>query len=54
MDEIKTVKARLNVSGNLEYRDKEGNIIKTVAVNGSIPLDSEQVEQLKEIGNGDV
>ena len=31
-------KARLSVAGAIEYRDKDGNIIKVVPFNGSLPV----------------
>lgn len=32
---------KVGVSGLIEYRDKDGNIVKTVPFNGSIPLEVE-------------
>lgn len=32
------VGARLGISGTLEFKDKDGNVLKTVQMNGSIPL----------------
>lgn len=52
--------ARLGLSGTLCYHDKDGNVIKTVEINGSIPLSDlgmsvEQAQELiqqQEQGNG--
>lgn len=33
---------RLGISGTLEWRDKDGNIIKTTELKGSLPLDTLQ------------
>lgn len=46
------VGGRLGVSGVLEFLDKDGNILKTVEIKGSIPLtDREIVEVAEELGN---
>ena len=43
--------ARLQIAGTLEWRDKDGNILSTTQLRGSIPLSQlgltqEQAEQL--------
>lgn len=55
-----SVGARLNLSGTLEWRDKDGNILKTTTISGSVPLEEtgltlEQAQELitrKEADNG--
>lgn len=42
----KPMGGRLGVSGFLQYRDKDGNVLKEVEVSGSIPLTSEQAQEL--------
>lgn len=32
------VKMKMGIKGTLEFRDKDGNIIKTVDMEGSVPL----------------
>jgi hypothetical protein len=32
-------KGKMGIKGTLEFRDKDGNIVKTVELDGSIPLD---------------
>lgn len=49
--------AKLGISGTLEYRDKDGNVLKTVQLNGAIPLADiglsvEQAQQIVEQNNG--
>lgn len=39
MQMAKPVGARLGLSGTLEFRDKAGNVLKTVDFVGSVPLD---------------
>ena len=34
--------ARVSIGGTIEYRDKDGNIIKSVPFNGSAPLTQEE------------
>jgi hypothetical protein len=41
MSEQAGVAGRVAVSGVLEYRDKDGNVIKTVEVTGSLPIQGE-------------
>lgn len=46
-----TTGAKLGITGTMEYRDKDGNILKTVQVSGNIPLDKlgmsvEEAQQL--------
>lgn len=51
----KPMGGKLGISGFLQYRDKDGNILKEVEVNGSIPLTAEQAQELakqQEQGNG--
>lgn len=43
--------AKLNISGTLEWRDKDGNILSTTEIRGAIPLEDtgltvEQAQQL--------
>jgi hypothetical protein len=38
MSEQAGVAGRVAVSGVLEYKDKDGNVIKTVEVSGSLPI----------------
>jgi hypothetical protein len=43
--------AKLGISGTLEFRDAQGNVLKTVEMSGAIPLEQlgmtiEQAEQL--------
>ena len=40
--------AKLAISGTIEYRDADGNIIKTVPINGSIPLEELNDDDLGE------
>jgi hypothetical protein len=41
MSEKAGVAGRVAVTGVLEYRDKDGNVIKTVEVTGSLPIQGE-------------
>lgn len=34
--------ARVSIAGTIEYRDKDGNIIKRVPFNGSAPLEEQE------------
>jgi hypothetical protein len=45
--------AKLNLSGTLEWRDKDGNILSTTTISGSIPLADTglTVEQAQELIN---
>jgi hypothetical protein len=38
--ETKPMGARLGISGVLEFKDKDGNILERVQMQGSIPLDA--------------
>jgi hypothetical protein len=38
MSEQAGVAGRVAVTGVLEYKDKDGNVIKTVEVSGSLPI----------------
>lgn len=40
--------AKLGISGVVEYRDKDGNLIQAVPFTGAVPLTQEQTEQLKD------
>lgn len=45
--------AKLGIGGTLEFRDKDGNILKTVQMSGSVPLSdigisAEQAQELIE------
>lgn len=31
-------KGRIGISGTLTFRDKDGNVVKTMEMNGSVPL----------------
>lgn len=52
--------AKLGLSGVLEYRDKDGNLLKTVEISGAIPLSelgmsvdqARDLIQQQEQGNG--
>ena len=33
---------RVTVGGMIEYRDKDGNLIKSVPFNGSVPLEDKE------------
>lgn len=37
-DQVSPITARVAISGILEWRDAEGNIIKTTELKGSLPL----------------
>ena len=39
-DEVKPLQATLGLHGFLECWDKEGNLLKTIELNGSFPLGS--------------
>lgn len=42
--------AKLAIAGDFEFRDKDGNLLKTIRLSGSIPLaGEEQIEQAKEL-----
>jgi hypothetical protein len=41
MSEKAGVAGRVAVTGVLEYKDKDGNVIKTVEVTGSLPIQGE-------------
>jgi len=47
------VGAKLGISGVFEFRDKDGNILKTMEVIGSIPLEKldMNVEQARQLIN---
>jgi len=32
------MKARIGISGTFEFKDKDGNVLKTMSVSGSVPL----------------
>lgn len=51
MNQQATLGAQLHVAGNLEFRDKDGNLLKTVGISGTFPLSDlgmtvEQAQQL--------
>ena len=55
--QTKPIGAKLNIAGTLEWRDKDGNILKTTELRGSVPLSElglteEQAKQLTEQANG--
>lgn len=55
--QTKPIGAKLNIAGTLEWRDKDGNILSTTKLSGSIPLSQlnltqEQAQQLVEQTNG--
>lgn len=39
MDVPEPIKAKVVVSGLLECRDKDGNLLKTIPIRGEVPLD---------------
>lgn len=39
MGDLKPINATLVLTGTLECRDKDGNLLKTIEVRGAIPLD---------------
>lgn len=51
--QTKPMNARLNLSGTLEWRDKDGNILSTTTISGSVPLEETglSVEQAQELIN---
>lgn len=48
-----SVGARLGLAGTLEFRDKDGNILKTVDFTGSVPLEDTgmSVDEAKQLIN---
>lgn len=58
-NKVKQMAAKLQISGVLEWRDKDGNILSTTELHGNLPLSqlgltSEQEQQLiKDSLNGD-
>lgn len=54
MDNTASVGARLGLSGTLEFRDKDGNVLKTVDFVGSVPLEQTgmSVEQAQSLIEG--
>lgn len=34
------LEGRIGISGSLDFRDKDGNILKTITFDGSLPLDN--------------
>ena len=46
-----SVGARLGLSGTLEFKDAQGNVLKTVGFSGSVPLEEAglTVEQAQEL-----
>ena len=54
MNDVKPLAGRLGVSGVLEFLDKDGNVLKTTEIKGSVPLNEEQAaEVIKELGKTD-
>ena len=47
------VGARLGIAGKFEFKDKDGNVLKTMEVTGAVPLESTgmSVEQAQELIN---
>jgi len=49
------IQGRIEFSGTIEYRDKDGNVIKTVPFNGTAPLkdkdDGNSSERVQESGS---
>lgn len=39
MGDLKPIDVRLVLTGTLECRDKDGNLLQTIDVRGAIPLD---------------
>jgi hypothetical protein len=50
---MKPIGAKLNISGTLEWRDKDGNILKTTTISGAVPLADTglSVDQAQELIN---
>ena len=48
----KQVAGKLLLSGSLEFRDKDGNVLKVVEMRGAIPLDSEGVAEAQKLMEG--
>ena len=50
------LKGKLNIKGALQFRDKDGNVLSTMEIDGAVPLDRfspEQQQQLiKDYGHG--
>jgi len=46
MSDTASVGGKLGIAGVLEYLDKDGNVLKTVEIKGSIPLTDEQVVEV--------
>lgn len=57
--QAKPMTAKLQIAGTLEWRDKDGNILKTTELRGAIPLDQlglteqQAAELVKESQHGD-
>ena len=53
MSSVAAVGARLGLSGTLEFKDAQGNVLKTMDFTGSVPLDEAglTVEQAQELIN---
>ena len=46
MFHAKPMAAKLEIRGAFECRDADGNVIKTIELQGSIPLTDEQAQEL--------
>ena len=53
MNNTAGVGARLGLAGTLEFKDAEGRVLKTVEINGSVPLSDAglSIEQAQELIN---
>lgn len=43
------LKGKLNIKGAFQFRDKDGNVLSTMEVDGSIPLDRFTPEQQQQL-----
>lgn len=50
---LNPVGARIGIAGTFEFKDKDGNVLKTMEISGSVPLESTgmSVEQAQEFIN---
>lgn len=48
----KPLTAKLVISGSFECKDKDGNVLKVIHLNGSLPLNDEQTLEILENENG--
>ena len=50
--EAKPLTARLGIKGTFECRDKDGNVLKSIEIDGSVPIELAQAEELLKEANG--